>query len=365
MSVIFVLSLFLIFYAYAGYPLVLFLISLLKKDTVQRKEIEPMLTFLICAYNEEKSIRTKLEIIVASDASSDATDKIVQEFQDRGVKLLRVEGRVGKTEVQNQAVKAAKGDIIVFSDATTTYDRAAIRKIVRNYADPRVGAVSGRYRYLDPNRTQIGTGTIAFWDYENFIKAKQTQVKTVTGCCGCIYSVRKDLYVPLPPDIISDLVEPLKILEKGAKIVFEPEALAYETTCEKSEEEFKMRVRVISRGMGGVLYVKHLLNPFRYGYVSFQLLSHKVLRWMIPVLLIILYISNAFLIGKNTWYFVLFWLQSLFYFSAIVARLCELAGIKRRLLSFPLYFCVVNGASLIALFRTLLRKRDVTWKTVR
>lgn len=369
----------LFFYTYFGYPILIYFISLFIRNKISKKDIEPGLTFLITAYNEEKRIKeklvdtlnldypnNKLEIIVVSDASDDKTDEIVKEFIDKGVKLFRVEGRVGKTEVQNQAVKIAQGEIVIFSDATTKYVKSAIRNIVRNYADPTVGAVSGRYRYINPNKTQVGTGTIAFWDYENFIKSNQTKIKTITGCCGCIYSVRKDLYVALPRDIISDLVEPLKILEKGYRIVFEPDALAYETTCEKSNEEFKMRVRVISRGMRGIIYMKKLLNPLKYGFVSFQLFSHKVLRWMVPLFAIMLYLTTIFLINKNHFYFIFFWLQSIFYILALIGWLIDFATKKKpKLFSLPLYFCVLNFASLVAIFKVLLRKKEITWKTVR
>jgi len=368
----------LIFYTYLGYPIFLYFIAQLSSRKVKKADIEPSVTYLISAYNEETNIRDKLkdvlsldypkeklEIIVVSDASSDKTDEIVREFEGRGVKLLRVEGRVGKTEVQNRAIKVAKGEIVIFSDSTTKYEKSAIRKIVRNYADPLVGAVSGRYKYYDPDQSQVGTGTIVFWDYENFIKMKQMQIRTITGCCGCIYSVRKSLYVPLPGDIISDLVEPLKILEQGYRIVFEPEALAYETTCQKSDEEFKMRVRVISRGMRGLWYMKKLLNPFKYGFVSFQLISHKILRWFIPVFLFVLFFLSLFLMRKNIFYFIFFILQLVFYFSALLGFIFEKAQKKIKIFSIPLYFCIVNAASAIALIRTLMQKRDITWETVR
>jgi cellulose synthase/poly-beta-1,6-N-acetylglucosamine synthase-like glycosyltransferase len=303
--------------------------------------------------------------MVASDGSTDRTDEIVKGFADRGVVLKRVEGRVGKTATQNEAVKAATGDIIIFSDATTKYSKDAIRKIVRNYADEEVGAVSGRYEYVNPTGAPVGIGTILFWKYENFIKSMQTRIRTITGCCGCIYSVRKEAYVPLPPDIISDLVEPLKIIEKGYRIVFEPEAVAYEETTEKPSEEFKMRIRVITRAMRGILYVKSLLNPFKYPYVSFQLISHKVLRWLIPFFLIGLLVSNYFLLGKHWFYNLVFAGQIVFYLSALIGLLTDRYGHKVKLLAIPLYFCVVNYASFLAFFKTLKGHKTVVWETVR
>jgi cellulose synthase/poly-beta-1,6-N-acetylglucosamine synthase-like glycosyltransferase len=342
-----------------------------------KKDIEPKVTFLITAYNEERSIaaklentltldypREKLEVIVASDGSTDRTDEIVKSFSDRGVILERVDGRVGKTATQNKAVIAASGDVVVFSDATTKYSKDAIRKIVRSYADEGVGAVSGRYEYVNPTSASVGIGTILFWKYENFIKSMQTRIRTITGCCGCIYSVRKKAYVPLPSDIISDLVEPLKIIERGYRIVFEPEAIAYEETTEKPSEEFKMRIRIITRAMRGIIYVKSLLNPFKYPFVSFQLISHKVLRWLIPFFLIVLFISNYFLLG-HWFYNLIFVMQVAFYVVALLGVLADRLGKKLKMFAIPMYFCVVNTASVIAFFKTLAGRKAVTWETVR
>ena len=308
--------------------------------------------------------REKLQIMVASDGSTDGTDEIVKGFSKEGVLLCRVEGRVGKTETQNQAVKEARGEIVVFSDATTKYREDALRKIVRNYGDPSVGAVSGRYEYRNPTGGAVGAGTKLFWNYENFIKRKQTEIKTITGCCGCIYSVRRDLYEALPGDIISDLVEPLKILEKGRRIAFEPDAVAQEITEEKAEEEYSMRVRVITRGMNGIAYVKGLLNPFRHGFVSFQLISHKILRWMIPFFLTVAFISNLLLL-ETAFYRLTMGIQFAFYLLAVVGWWLDRKDMKTRVTSFPLYFCVVNLAAVQGAVNFVRGRRMATWETVR
>lgn len=367
-------------YTYFGYIAVIYALALFFNRRIRTGEALPRVTFLITAFNEEKNIgeklentlsldypKDKLEIIVASDGSTDSTDELVRkEFGPRGVRLIRVEGRVGKTETQNRAVLEAGGDVVIFSDATTKYENSAIKSIVKNYSDPEVGAVSGRYKYLDPGSTLIGTGTVAFWDLENAIKSRQNRIKTISGCCGCIYSVRRSLYEPLPADIISDLTEPLKILEKGYRIVFEPGALAYETACEKSSEEFRMRVRVITRGMRGILYMRKLLNPFKYGFVSFQLVSHKVLRWLVPFFLAAVFVSSAALAPGSRFYLAAFVMQSLFYIFALAGWLMNRAGKDTvKIFSLPLYFCVVNAASAVALFRVMMHRKDVVWKTVR
>lgn len=367
-----------VFYAYFGYSLIIVVLAQFIRRPVRSAEIEPRVTYLITAYNEEKNLRAKieqvlsldyprdkLEIIVASDGSTDRTDDIAREFSDRNVRLLRVEGRVGKTQTQNCAVKEATGEIVIFSDATTFYEPSAIRRIVRNYADPEVGAVSGRYEYRNPTGAPIGFGSVLFWSYENLIKRSQTSIRTISGCCGCIYSVRRDLYEPLPADIISDLCEPLKILEKGYRIVFEPEAIAYEETTEKTAEEFHMRVRVVTRGMRGLLFMRKLFNPVLFGFVSFQLLSHKVLRWLVPIFAILFFAVNAALVGVHWFYNMTFVLQLAFYGAALLGLLAEKRGIGIRIFSVPLYLVTVNAAALVAMYRIWKGHKAVTWETVR
>jgi cellulose synthase/poly-beta-1,6-N-acetylglucosamine synthase-like glycosyltransferase len=367
-----------ILYAYIGYSLAILVLAVFVVHPVRKSPIEPRLTYLITAYNEEKNIHNKLmqvlsldyphdllEIIVASDGSTDGTDGVVRQFADRGVRLVRVEGRVGKTETQNRAVREATGEIVVFSDATTFYDRFALRNIVRNFADPNIGAVSGRYEYRNPTGASIGFGSILFWRFENLIKMLQTRIGTITGCCGCIYSVRRELYEPLPPDIISDLVEPLKILDKGYRIVFEPEAIAYEETTAKTAEEFSMRVRVVMRGMRGMLYMSSLFNPLRHGFVSFQLISHKVLRWLVPVFLIVLFVSSVSLLGTSLLYDMAFALQCAFYATALFGMVAERMNVAPKLLTIPLYFVTVNAAAVVAMYRLIKGNKAVTWETVR
>lgn len=375
-------SLALIAYAYVGYPLLILIISVFMNNRVKTSNIEPQVSLLITAYNEEKSIeaklknsfeldypKDKLEIVVASDGSNDATDDIVKRYanNEKGIRVIlhRVEGRLGKTATQNSAVNICEGEIIIFSDAASMYDRGAIRALVRNYADPFVGAVSGRYTYVNREGSSVGFATILFWKFENFIKSRQTRIKTITGCCGCIYSVRKNLYTDLPPTIISDLVEPLTILQKGYRIVFESEALALEETAGKTKEEFKMRIRVIVRGMNGMLFVSNLFNPFKYPYVALQLISHKLMRWLVPIFCIIAFISNIFLYSFSSFYLGLLIFQIAFYLLSIVGYWLDKIGIHKKIFYLPLYFCVVNLASLISMFKVLKKENIVIWQTQR
>ncbi len=381
-ELVFWLSLILIFYAYFGYPLLITLLSFLVNNKVNKAEIEPFVTLLITAFNEEKDItdkiknslnldypKDKFEIVVASDGSTDATDDIVRSFENNEagikVRLHRVEGRVGKTATQNSAVKVCRGEIIIFSDAASMYDRNVIRALVKNYADPKVGAVSGMYTYEDKEGASSGLATIVFWNLENYIKKRQTRIRTITGCCGCIYSLRKELYTNLPSTIISDLVEPLMILQKGYRIVFEPEAKALEETAGKTADEFKMRIRVIVRGMTGMLFARKLYNPIKYPFVSLQLVSHKVMRWLIPIFCILAFVSNAILSFSSQLYSLIFLGQLVFYALAGIGFLLEKSGIHKMIFYLPLYFCIVNLAALISMFKVFQGQNIVTWQTKR
>jgi hypothetical protein len=221
------------------------------------------------------------------------------------------------------------------------------------------------YNYVKKDNSSTGLATIIFWKLENFIKSRQTKIKTITGCCGCIYSLRKGLYTDLPPEIISDLVEPLTILKKGYRIVFEPEALALEETAGYSEDEFKMRIRVIVRGMNGMLFVKNLFNPFKHPFVSFQLISHKLLRWLVPVFVVVIFFSNIFLLQQSIFYLFFFILQLIFYSLAASGYFLEKKGFHKFIFYLPLYFCTVNIASLISTFKVLKKENIITWQTKR
>lgn len=364
-------------YVYAGYPLLLAVIGLFSKQPKAMLGYFPKISVLIAAYNEETGIRkkiedtlaldypaAKIEILVLSDRSTDRTDEIVKGVADPRVRLLRAPIRKGKTNVQNLGADAAQGEILVFSDATTVYHPLALQYLACNYADPKVGAVSGRYQYFDPEgKSPTGLGMIAFWNYENFIKMMQSRIRTISGCCGCIYSVRRTAYTPLHPDVISDLVQPLWAIQKGHRVVFEDRALAYEETTKSSKEEFSMRVRVVTRGIRGILSVPDLLNPVKYGWVSFQLISHKVLRWLVPFFLLLLFASNAIL-GNHQWYRILFALQIVFYGFTLLTLLLPLHRMWKPL-GIPLYFCTLNAAALRSILEVMRGRKYVVWETVR
>ena len=376
-KIVFWLAALLLFYVYAGYPLSLAAIGLFVRRRRPEPGYFPRLSVLIAAYNEEEAIARKieqtlaleypadkLEVLVLSDCSTDRTDEIVNTFPDKRVRLIRMAERRGKTYAQNQGIKEATGEVIVFSDATAVYQSKALLYMACNYQDASVGAVSGRYQYFDPtNESATGLGSMAFWNYENLIKKMQSRIRTITGCCGCIYSVRKVAYTDLPADIISDLVQPLQAIKKGYRVVFEDRALAYEETTQSTSEEFAMRVRVVTRAMRGLLSVPDLLQPWKFGWTAFQLWSHKIMRWMVPLFLIVLLAANLALL-EIPFYRAILALQLFFYVAAILNMLLPLHR-QWKPLGIPLFFCTLNAAALVSMVEICRGRKYVTWQTVR
>lgn len=368
----------LIVFAYVGYPIWGLLMSMLGPREVKKDEtFYPTVTLMIAAYNEEIFIaekienslalnypKEKLKITVVSDGSTDRTDEIVKSFSGRGIELVRVEGRVGKTEARNVAVAEDRSEIIVFSDATAIYERDAISKLVRNFSDSEVGMVSGNLKYFDHSQSAIGLSTKIYWKYETFIKRTQSKLFTLTGAIGCINAFRRDLYTALPAHIIEDFTEPLAIVSKGYRVVFEEEAIAYERTTQNGEQEFKMRVRVIRGGMTGALYAFGRLGLAKKMGALFQLVTHKVLRWLVPLMLIFTLILSlgAALMGSGLGLALLF-AQSICYALSCASLLKLLPGPLAKVGAVPAYFLVVNAASLKALYLTLTSELAPTWET--
>lgn len=374
---VFVLAAAALVYVYAGYPALLACLSAWFRKPQKQPGYRPFISIIISAYNEESSIGGKLrqvldlrypkdrmEVVVVSDASTDRTDEIVSACRDPRVRLLRMPVRGGKTRGQNEAVKTCSGEVLVFSDATTVYHPEALLYLACHYADPNVGAVSGRYQYFDPSgASPTGLGSVAFWNYENLIKKFQSDIGTLTGCSGCIYSIRRSVYTPLPADACSDLAEPLCVVRSGYRVAFEHRALAYEETTQSSSEEFRMRVRVATRGIRGVLSFPELLDPFRRPWVCFQLVSHKILRWLVPVMLFAILISSACLY-RQPLFALLLALQLAFYAAALLTLVFP---IHRRFkpLGLPLFFCTLNAAALIGWIQVFRGRKYAVWETVR
>lgn len=371
-------SLLVIAWVYVGYPVVLWLTALIRRRPVRRGPIRPMVSLIICAYNEERDIRRKLEetleteypadrleVIVASDGSTDRTDDIVREFAPR-VTLLRVEGRGGKTVAQNAAVAAAAGEILVFSDVTTVYTPRTIPAMIENFADPDVGCVGGDLHYLKEPRNASAEGRALFWNYERQLRVWESQVHSIIGVAGCIYAMRRALYQPLDAAAISDFVQPGKVTERGYRTVLEPAALAFEPAESGSlGNELNRRARVITRGLRGAFHMPDLLNPLKHPWFAIELWSHRVLRWLVPVFLLILLFASLAGAPSSGFFRLALLAQLLVYGTGLVAFVLDGLPVRIPGLFIPLYFCLVNLAPLVAIAWLLRGERKVVWETGR
>jgi len=367
-----------IVWVYVGYPAVLGVVAWLRRRPVARAAVTPTVTIVICAYNEERDIRRKLEeclaadypaeqleILVASDGSTDRTDDIVREFAPR-VRLLRVEGRGGKTIAQNAAVLEARGEILVFSDVTTVYTPATVREMVANFADPAVGCVGGDLHYEKEAHNTSAEGRALFWGYERQLRLWESQVHSIIGVAGCVYAMRRALYVPLDRAAISDFVQPGGVTARGYRTVLEPRALAFEPVESRSlGEELYRRARVITRGLRGAFTMPDLLNPLRHPWFATLLWSHRVLRWLVPVFLLVLLAASIPLATRGLVFQVVLAAQLAVYGSGAVAYALERLRVRLPGAFIPLYFCVVNLAPLLALAWIARGEKKIVWETGR
>jgi cellulose synthase/poly-beta-1,6-N-acetylglucosamine synthase-like glycosyltransferase len=367
-----------LFYTYAGYPILLFLLSKLRPRAVRRGEFLPTVSLIITAYNEERDLhgklentlaldypRAQLEIIVASDCSTDRTDEIARGFSSQGVRLIRQPERLGKTAAQNAAVAAATGEIILFSDATSLYPADVVRRIMPSFADVTVGCVSGRLVYVDPAKSRIGDGARSYWGYESFLKTHESRIGSLIGASGCLYAVRRSAYVPLYHEACSDFIIATKMVEQGLRAVYEPHAVCTEETNRQPGKEMRMRVRIINQTFSDLWRHRAMMNPFRSGFYAVQLWSHKVMRYFVPFFLASFLGATAILAASSIAFRLMFTLQLVGYGLGLLASLLDYAGIRNRMLAFPQYFLLANLASVIALYQFLRGERYARWEPIR
>lgn len=368
-------SVFMVFYVYIGYPIAVMLLSLVLNRKVDKKAIEPSVTILIAAYNETEHIKQtvqnklyldyptdKLEIIVISDESTDGTDDLVNAFDNDRVRLLRQEPRAGKTSALNMAIPHAKGEILVFSDANSIYDQYALKALMANFNDPEVGYVSGKMVYVNPDGSLVGDGCSAYMKYENGLRAFETKVGSIVGVDGGIDAVRKKLYDPMRADQLPDFVLPLKVVEKGYRVIYEPEALLKEDTLKETSDEYKMRVRVSLRAVWALFDMRGLLNLTKGNSLfAWQLWSHKVLRYGCFIFLLIAFLSNIFIVKHGILYIIFFLLQILFLTAIVLSFWIKKSMKIGKLLSFFQYFLLLNIASAHAVIKFLMGKKMVVW----
>jgi cellulose synthase/poly-beta-1,6-N-acetylglucosamine synthase-like glycosyltransferase len=387
--VAFVASTAMLLYTVVGYPLLVAAISRLRPRPVSKKEGQlPKVSIIIAAYNEEAAIHQKLEntfdldypselmeVIVASDCSSDRTDEIVRAHPrcDGGtwgsVRVCRLPERGGKTSAQNLAAQEAQGEIIVFSDATSDYEPNVLKVIVPNFADPKVGCVSGRMIYVDPSKSSVGSGAQSYWNYEVFIKKCESQIFSLIGVSGLLYAVRRSAFRPLPVESSSDFVIATDVVSQGYRVIFEPDAICREETNQKVGRELKMRTRIITQTYYDLWWMRSMLNPLRSGFYAVQLWSHKVFRYAVPLFLLINAIASLRLAQGSKFHRALVNFQTLICVAALMGslleRTCAQGNKITKLLAVPRYFLFNNAAPFLALWNVLRGERYAKWDTAR
>lgn len=374
-EVIFLASGLLIIYPYIGYPAVLWVLARLMpgKDRAGSAPPEPRVTLIISAHNEEKVIEDKIlnslaldypaekiEITVVSDGSDDGTDGIVKRFEGRGVVLRRCEGRLGKTACLNRAVPLAAGEIVVFSDANSKYDRDALRHLVKRFSDPRVGFVTGGTRYAAKGSDVVADSVGFYSKIEKMTKSLESSVGSCVGADGAIFAIRKGLFRPLKAADINDLVIPLNIIKQGFKGKYEANAFCVEHTA-GTKGEFNRQVRITTRTLRAISGNTELFSPFSFPLFAFELFSHKVLRLAAPFFLMAFLVSNAVLISRGHLYAAVFAAQVFFYLVALLEYLGAGFGLAKRLFSVSYTFSTVNAAILWGWVKFLKGETYVTW----
>ena len=367
--IIFWFSTGLVLYVFFGFPLLLWLVQLLFRRPVRKEPIEPSVSILVAAYNEAAVIADKvrnvlaldypldrLEVVVASDGSTDATGEIVRSLvQCEGhdhIRLLDFPHNRGKLSVLNDSVPQLRGEIVVFSDASSMMARDSLRELVANFADPRVGAASGVYKVLRKDAANLGPQEDLYWKYETFLKVQEAKLGALTGAHGSLYAIRKSLY-PFPPlgTINDDFVIPTSVLRRKLRIAYEPKAVAYEEA--EQMEGFGRRIRITAGNVAQLLEIKGLLWPPR-PLVLFCFLSHKAARLVVPIAMISALVSNALLWGSPL-YDWLFCGQIAFYALALAGALYKL---RPRVLRLPFYFCMINASLFVWLYHLISKRKD-------
>jgi cellulose synthase/poly-beta-1,6-N-acetylglucosamine synthase-like glycosyltransferase len=367
-------------YVYFGYPALLWTLTRGKSPITHfREDNFPTVALIVSCYNEADVIREKLKnaleldypnellrIIVVSDGSDDGTDELVREFTDTRITLIRQEGRLGKTMGLNLAMEQVTEEVTVFSDANAMYAPDAISKLVRNLADPSVGYVVGAALYTDGSSGASAQNENLYWRYELAIKIMESRLHSVVGGDGAIYAIRTELWEPLQQQDINDFVNPLQIVAKGYRGVFDAEAKCFEETAGDFDREVARKERIVNRSIRGLMRVKATMNPLRSGVFSWQVISHKLLRWLIPLFLAIGVFGSAILALRG---YGLFQLITL---GAFTLLLLAWAGYRAEdknrlpiLFSFPYYFVMVNLYSLKGIIKALRGETHVAWSSAR
>lgn len=387
LKIIFWILLFIIFYTYLGYGILLFIIIKLRRFLKIGKKLEmdltyePDVTLFIAAYNEKNYVaekmknslaleypKEKLNIVWVTDGSDDGTPDLLQGYPN--TKVYHVEERNGKIGAMNRGITFVKTPIVIFSDANTNLGNESIRRIVNLFGNPKVGCVSGEKRIVNKESDAAsGAGEGIYWKYESTLKKWDAELYSVVGAAGELFAIRTELYQQVERDtILDDFIISLRVAQDGYVIQYDPEAYAIENASLDVKEELKRKIRISAGGIQSIIRLWPLLNFFKYGTLSFQYISHRVLRWsltplslilLIPLLTIIAIDEGVFSFGL---YSILFWLQLLFYASALLGWFLENRQTSIKILFIPYYFFIMNLSVVLGFIRYLKKSQSVNWE---
>jgi cellulose synthase/poly-beta-1,6-N-acetylglucosamine synthase-like glycosyltransferase len=378
----------LVVYTYVGFPLLVVLRSRLRPRPHEVADITPPVSVVIAAHDEAASIgprvdnllaldypADKLEIVIASDGSTDGTVEEARRRTDPRVRVLDLP-RTGKATALNTAVGASTGEIVVFSDANTAYAPDAIRRLVRSFADPAVGGVAGNQVYLpssaatgptDPGgATAAGVGERSYWDLDRLLKEAESLGGSVISATGAIYALRRELFRPVPDGVTDDFATSTRVIAAGRRLIFEPEAIALEPVAGSSRREYGRKVRIMTRGLRGVAMSRDLLDPRRHGFYALQLLTHKILRRLMAIPLLVIALTSVLSWDDGPIYRLAAAGQAAVYgLGAVGLALRDRRAGRRPWFAIPAFFLLVNIASLHALWNLITGRRIDRWQPAR
>jgi glycosyltransferase involved in cell wall biosynthesis len=366
----------LVAYTYVAFPVLVLLRARLRPRPHRSAAVTPTVSIIIAARNEADSIgakvenlraldypRDRLQVVIACDGCDDGTEAIASACGDERVRVLGLP-RVGKAGALNAAVAEASGDILVFSDANSQYAPDAVRALVAPFADPDVGGVAGDQRYLaGSGEAAVAGGERRYWDLDRMLKTAESRGGNVISATGAIYAVRRELFVPVPSGVTDDFATSTAVIAQGRRLVFAPDAVAFEPVGRSGGIEFERKVRVMTRGLNAVIARRELLDARRHGFYALQLVSHKVLRRLMAVPLMALGLSAAVLARRSAPFRALAALQGMVYALGAVGLVLGGRSPRRTpLLGLPAYFCLVNAASLRAVWNVVRRREIDRWE---
>ena len=389
MEILFWISFLIVFYTFAGYALLLSVIYFFKK-VISGGKVEPepemielpRVCMFVAAYNErdyvDVKVRNMLELdyptekiqfLWITDGSNDGTPELLNKYPQ--MEVHHQPERRGKIHAMNRGMHFVEAPIVIFSDSNTTLCREAIQIIVKTFNDPKVGCIAGEKRVMSQKADgAAGTGENLYWKFESWVKHMDSELNTAVGAAGELFAIRTSLFTEVESDsILDDFMISLRIAKKGYRIAYTPDAYAIETASVNVTEELKRKVRIAAGGLQTIGRLKELLNPFRFGWLSIQYISHKVLRWTIaPLALFLLFPVNFLLFlnerssGTVAFYSIFFFLQTFMYLLAFVGWVFERQKIRFKFLFVPFYFTSINYASVLGWIRFLKGKQSVNWE---